>query len=269
VIRPPAVAGSFYPADPEKLGAELTRCLQGPVVQARKKATGIVVPHAGYIYSGPVAGILYRQVDLPKRFIILSPNHTGYGLPCSIMPEGEWETPLGQSRINCHLASRFMRNCPRLQSDTDAHRMEHSLEVQLPFLQYLKREFTFVPLTLSHLPLPVCLEIGRALAQTVKAASEPVLIIASSDMNHYENQEIAMRKDQMAIDRILELDPSGLYETVKKNGISMCGIIPTTVMLVVARELGAKKAELVKHATSGDVTGDYGSVVGYASLIVE
>ncbi|MBI1910113.1 MAG: AmmeMemoRadiSam system protein B [Deltaproteobacteria bacterium] len=266
MLRQPAVAGSFYPAERQKLEIELKRCL-APSPQ-KKQAIGIVSPHAGYHYSGTVAGQVYSQIELPQKMIILSPNHTGYGLPASIWPEGEWETPLGKAPVDVSLSLQWMKNCPLLQKDTAAHIAEHSLEVQIPFLQSLKRQFTFVPVTLSHLRYSDCHEIGRALAQTIQGTGKPVLIIASSDMNHYENQEITHKKDLEAIEKILALDPQGLYETVHKKSISMCGIIPTTVMLVAAKELGARKAELVQHATSGDVTHDYKSVVGYAGLII-
>jgi AmmeMemoRadiSam system protein B len=166
------------------------------------------------------------------------------------------------------LSQALMKNCPLLEEDLLAHHFEHSLEVQIPFLQYLKMRFTFVPVTLGSISYEQCREVGLALARTIKSFAEPVLMIASSDMNHYEKQAIAEEKDRLAINEILNLDPEGLYNRVKEKNISMCGIMPTTVMLVAAKELGAKKAELVKHATSGDVTGDYGSVVGYASLIV-
>ena len=265
-IRKPAVAGYFYPGEPDSLRKELERCLSAPPSQ--KKAIGIVSPHAGYIYSGAVAGEAYQRVELPNKFIILSPNHTGAGEPYSIMPEGEWATPLGSARIDEELAKKFMDHCPLLTEDAEAHRGEHSLEVQIPFLQYLKKDFRFVPVTLSYIPYKSCEEVGRALAKTIRETRERILVIASSDMNHYESQQVAEQKDFLAIEKIQAVDPEGLYEAVKKNGISMCGIIPTTIMLVAAKELGATKGELVRHATSGDVTGDYGSVVGYAGLII-
>lgn len=268
LIRKPAVAGTFYPADPKDLQRELTRCLAGPEVAKKRTAIGIVVPHAGYRYSGTVAGLLYRQLEIPRRVIILSPNHTGYGVPYSIMTQGGWETPLGVACIDEPLTDRLVKNCPLLKADWLAHQSEHSLEVQIPFLQRLKKDFQLVPVTLSFIPYEGCVEVGRALAKTVREAKEPLLIIASSDLNHYENQQVAEQKDQLAIDKIVALDPEGLYQTVRKEGVSMCGIIPTTVMLIAAKELGATQAELIQHATSGDVTGDYGSVVGYASLIV-
>lgn len=268
VARPAAVAGYFYPGNPITLKNELDRCLSHPP-EKKEKAIAVVVPHAGYKYSGGVAGEVYGRIAIPNRLIVLSPNHTGEGHPYALMSEGDWLTPLGAAKIDTELAQRFQKNCPRLQNDTAAHRTEHSLEVQLPFLQHLKKDFAFVPLTLGYLPYERCEEVGHALARTIRETSEPVLIVSSSDMNHYENQETTRIKDDLAITQIETLDPKGLYETVRDENISMCGIIPTTVALVAARELGAKKAKLIRHATSGDVTGDYKSVVGYAGLIID
>ncbi len=265
--RSPAVAGYFYPGEPEALRAELDRCLSKKH-PPKTKAIGIVVPHAGYKYSGAVAGEVYGQVEIPRKLVVLSPNHSGEGSPCAIMPEGAWLTPLGEAKIDAELASRFMANCPLLTEDAEAHRSEHSLEVQIPFLQRLNADFSFVPLTLSYIPFEKCAEVGRALARTIRETPDPVLIVASSDLNHYQDQATTEAKDFLAIRRIEALDPEGLYETVRKERISMCGIIPVTVALVAALELGAKKAELVRHATSGDVTGDYKAVVGYAGLVI-
>lgn len=267
-IRPPAVAGYFYPGEPIALQRELDRCLKR-APSAKSQALAIVVPHAGYKYSGAVAGEVYDRVQISDRVVILSPNHTGEGVPYSLMTEGSWRTPLGDARIDADLASRFQRNCPLLEEDAAAHQAEHSLEVQIPFLQRLKADFSFVPLTLSYVPFERCAEVGRALARTIRETSEPVLIVASSDLNHYQDQATTEAKDFAVIRRIEALDPPGLYETVRKERISMCGIIPVTVALVACLELGAKKAELVRHATSGDVTGDYKAVVGYAGIIIE
>jgi AmmeMemoRadiSam system protein B len=266
-LRNPAVAGHFYPGEPDQLRREIDRCLPKNDVP-KTKALGVVSPHAGYKYSGAVAGEVYARIEIPDRLIILSPNHTGEGLPYSIMPRGQWAMPFGKVPIDDALAERFMKHEGLLEEDEEAQRSEHALEVQLPFLQYLKKNFSFVPVTLSYINYEHCAQIGKALAQTIREAKEPVLIVASSDMNHYEEQQMTEAKDELAIDRIENLDPEGLYETVRKKRISMCGIIPVTVMLVAAIELGAKKAELIRHATSGDVTHDYGSVVGYAGMIV-
>lgn len=266
MIRKPAVAGHFYPGEPEQLRRELEHSIKSET--SKTSCLGAVVPHAGYKYSGSVAGEVYGQIDIPFRLVILAPNHTGEGVPYSIMPHGAWETPLGEARIDEALAASFMKHCPLLVDDVEAHHAEHSLEVQLPFLQYLKPDFSFVPVTLSYIPYERCAEIGHALARTLRETKERVLIVASSDMNHYEDQTTTETKDFLAIREIESVNPAGLYQAVRKNRISMCGVIPTTVMLVAARELGATKANLVRHATSGDVSGDRKSVVGYAGLIV-
>ena len=265
--RKPAVAGYFYPGEEDQLRRELDRCLVHKT-SAKKKAIGVVSPHAGYKYSGAVAGEVFGQIQIPARVIVLSPNHTGEGAACSLWSKGEWQTPLGAAKVDEELAARFLSNCPLLKEDTAAHRAEHSLEVQIPFLQFLKKDFQFVPLTLSYIPLEQCRAVGQALAKTIRESKTPVLMVASSDMNHFENQEITGKKDFLAIEQIQKLDAEGLYRTVRQNRISMCGIIPTTVMLFAAKELGATKGELIRHATSGDVTGDYGSVVGYAGLVI-
>ncbi|HSA58415.1 MAG TPA: AmmeMemoRadiSam system protein B [bacterium] len=266
-VRPPAVAGYFYPGEPLALELELDRCLK-QATSAKSHAIAVVVPHAGYKYSGAVAGEVYGRIKIPGRAVILSPNHTGEGVPYALMIEGAWRTPLGDARIDVDLAARFQKNCPLLEEDAAAHQAEHSLEVQIPFVQRLKPDFSFVPLTLSYIPFEKCSEVGRALARTIRETPEPVLIIASSDLNHYQDQATTEAKDFAAIRRIEALDPQGLYETVRRERISMCGIIPVTVALVAALELGAKKAELVRHATSGDVTGDHKAVVGYAGLVI-
>ncbi len=266
-IRQPAVAGTFYPADPKALRDQIASCLKP--TSTKITAKGIVVPHAGYIYSGSVAGQVYSQINIPDRLIILSPNHTGLGVPFSINNRGAWRLPMGNAQIDEKLADRLMKECPLLEVDTEAQMHEHSLEVQIPFLQFLKKDFRFVPITLGHLSLKQCEELGEALAQVIVQEKEPILIIASSDMNHYENQTITLEKDQWAIDKILTQDPKGLFDTVHSKKISMCGIIPTTVMLATCNKLKAKRTLLVDHKTSGDVSGDFEKVVGYAGLIIE
>ncbi len=186
----------------------------------------------------------------------------------AILTEGSFTTPLGEARIDAELAAELARACPLLREDGVAHEREHSLEVQLPFLQRTGADFRFVPVLLATDRYGEMEELGRAVAQVVKAQSEPVLVIASSDMNHYESDAITRVKDGRAIARILALDPRGLYDTVRGEGITMCGYAATVAMLVAARELGAKEATLVRYATSGDVTGDLDEVVGYAGIIV-
>ncbi len=230
--------------------------------------TGCVAPHAGYMYSGQVAGAVYSRLDLPQRCIVLCPNHTGKGQPLAIMSEGGWETPLGLASIDSDLADALKQRFPLLVEDSAAHRSEHAIEVQLPFLQARKPDFTFVPIALGTGNFEILAALGEAIAEVLKAQLEPVLMIASSDMNHYESDTVTRVKDHKAIERILTLDARGLFDVVMKEKISMCGFGPTVVMLTSARRLGATHAELVQYATSGDISGDREMVVGYAGIIV-
>lgn len=259
----------FYEAAPSALTAQVDDCFaQNARPAERERFIGAVVPHAGLVYSGHVAASFYAVADLPRRLIILCPNHTGAGHFAAINRDGAWRTPLGDAKIDEPLATALMARAPLLAEDARAHAREHSLEVQLPFLQRLLGDFTFVPICLGAHRYDYCDSIGRAIAETVRESSEPVGIIASSDLNHYEDQQTTLRKDQLAIDALLDLDAAELWRVVGENDVSMCGFIPATTMLIAAIELGATKARLIKHATSGDVNGDYGHVVGYASIIV-
>jgi len=264
--RAPAVAGRFYPARPEELRRELGNYVQP--VALRERVLGCVVPHAGIMYSGHVAGAVYSRLQPAACYIILCPNHTGYGSPLAIMSEGEWETPLGDVPIDAALAAELMKACPRLEEDAGAHRFEHSLEVQLPFLQVLQSDFRIVPIALGVGRYEPLEELGRAIAGVVKRAEARPLIVASSDLNHYEPDSVNRRKDHLAIDRIVALDPRGLYDTVHRENISMCGFGPAVAMLTAARALGATGGELVRYANSGDITGDRSQVVGYAGILV-
>jgi MEMO1 family protein len=267
--RPPAVAGSFYEATPDRLRTQLAACFApNPKPDKKERFIGAVVPHAGLMYSGHVAAAFYALADLPKRFVILCPNHTGAGHYAAINREGDWMTPLGSVNVDSALADALMQKARVLGEDWRAHAREHSLEVQLPFLQLLLGEFTFVPICLAAPRYDLCEEVGNAIADVVAAQSERIGILASSDLNHYENQQVTLKKDQRSIDQILALDPRGLWRVVDEEDISMCGFIPTTTMLIAAKKLGATRARLIKHATSGDINGDYGHVVGYASILV-
>jgi AmmeMemoRadiSam system protein B len=267
--RLPAVAGSFYEATPDGLRAQLAACFApNPKPATKERFIGAVVPHAGLMYSGHVAAAFYALADLPKRFIILCPNHTGFGHYAAINRQGDWRTPLGNVKIDAALADALMRNAGELADDWRAHAREHSLEVQLPFLQQLLGDFTFVPICLAAPRYDLCEEVGNAIADVVAAQSERVGILASSDLNHYQTQEVTLKKDQRALDQVLALDPRALWRVVEEEDISMCGFIPTTTMLIAAKKLGATGARLIKHATSGDINGDYGHVVGYASILV-
>ena len=270
-VRTPAVAGTFYEGSPDRLRAQVDSCFDagGPAPSQKERLIGAVVPHAGLMYSGHVAAALYELAALPKRFVILCPNHTGAGHYAAINREGVWRTPLGDVPIDAPLADALMKKTALLAEDTRAHAREHSLEVQLPFLQRLLGDFTFVPICLGAHRYEYAEEIGRAIADVLGGESEPVTILASSDLNHYEDQQTTLRKDQIAIDEVLRLDPKELWRVVGEYDVSMCGFIPTTTMLVAANALGAKSAKLVKHATSGDVNRDYSHVVGYASIAVQ
>ncbi|MCL5882368.1 MAG: AmmeMemoRadiSam system protein B [Actinobacteria bacterium] len=264
-VREAAVAGQFYPGSRAKL-ERAVKDLIGP--GPKHHALGVMVPHAGYMYSGRVAGDVTGDYNLPKTFVILGPNHTGLGPAASIMSAGVWRLPTGDVRIAHGLAEAIESHSQVLASDERAHLFEHSIEVQIPFLQYLVGDIEFVPISLMTTSNDTCRDIGLAIAAAIKAAPEPVLVVASSDMSHYESQVTAQEKDQMAIEKLLALDPEGLLRTVMENHISMCGVAPAAAMLYACRELGASDARLAKYETSGDVTGDYTQVVGYAGVIV-
>jgi AmmeMemoRadiSam system protein B len=237
-------------------------------VRAPVRAVGCIAPHAGYMYSGHVAGAVFAQVEIPRRCVVMCPNHTGVGRALAIMSEGSWETPLGDVPIDAELAAALKQRFPALQDDATAHRAEHAAEVELPFLQLRQRELTFVPIALGTGQFEVLEQLGLALADVIAAQKDPVLMVASSDMNHYESDAVTRVKDHRAIERILTLDARGLYDVVTQQNVTMCGFGPAVAMLTAARKLGAKSAELVKYATSGDVSGDRNMVVGYAGVVV-
>jgi len=265
-VRLPAVAGRFYPGGAEQLRAEVAEYTQ--VSGEKLAALGCIVPHAGYMYSGHVAGAVFARLELPRRYIILCPNHTGRGEPLAVMSEGRWETPLGEARVDGELASALKAAFPLLCEDAEAHRDEHALEVQLPFLQNLLPDFSFVPIAIGTSRYDVLEQLGVAIAAVLGGQNEPVLVVASSDMNHYDSDEITRIKDRRALDRILELDPRGLYDVVTKQQVTMCGFGPAIAMLTAAKQRGATSAQLIKYATSGDISGDRALVVGYAGVAV-
>ena len=267
MTRQPVVAGQFYPAQATKL-REMIRGMVDKTA-AKEDVIGLVSPHAGYPYSGPVAGAAISRVRFKDIFIILGPNHTGVGKPFSIMTEGTWETPLGPVEIDAELAGRILAGSRHLQADAKAHQFEHSIEVQVPFLQYFKKDVRIVPIILSYADAAAYKEIGREIAWAVKDSKKEAVIIASSDMTHYEPQESAQRKDEKAIEAILELNEDELLKRVSELNISMCGYAPTVALIAAARKLGATCAELVRYQTSGDTTGDYSAVVGYAGILIK
>jgi AmmeMemoRadiSam system protein B len=267
VIRKPVVAGQFYPSS----AAELRAMIKGMVNEAavREDAIGLVAPHAGYIYSGGVAGATISRVRLKDTVIIMGPNHTGMGRPFSIMAEGSWQTPLGEVKIDAELAAEMLAKSEYLEADERAHLFEHSIEVQLPFLQYFKPDIRLVPIIFGHPDGAVYKEIGREIASAVKEIGREAVIIASSDMSHYEPQASAQKKDQKAIEAMLALDEDELLQRVAEFNITMCGYAPAVSLIAAAKELGATGAELVSYQTSGDVSGDFSSVVGYAGIIIK
>jgi MEMO1 family protein len=266
MIRPPAVAGHFYSSNANELAHDVDGYLSADAKKTR--AIACVVPHAGYVYSGHVAGAVYSSLQVPARSILLGPRHYPGGEALAILSKGSWTTPLGDAKLDTALAAELKHAFPRLREDSVAHAREHSLEVQIPFLQRLVRDFRFVPIVLGTDRYPVLEELGHSIAKVVSAQKEPVLVVASSDMNHYESDAVTRVNDERAIARILALDPRGLYDTVRSEGITMCGFAATVAMLVAARDLGAKEAELVRYATSGDINGERDRVVGYAGIVI-
>ncbi|KMY65698.1 dioxygenase [Desulfocarbo indianensis] len=268
MLRHPVVADQFYPGDPGALRYMMDGFLKNRPAQPQK-ALAAVSPHAGYVYSGKVAGQVLGRLEIPGRVVVLGPNHRGMGADVAVMSQGHWLTPLGRVALDAELGSALKENCALVEEDSLAHQYEHSLEVQVPFLQALREDFMLTPLCLGRLGYEDCLQLGLGLARAIKAVAQPVLMVASTDMTHYESAQEAKAKDTKAIERILALDPKGLYDTVRGLGITMCGVLPTTVVLIAAKELGATQAELVAYTNSGEASGDYQQVVGYAGLIIK
>jgi AmmeMemoRadiSam system protein B len=264
MLRKAVFAGDWYPEDPRRLRAALESYIGEPARE--EDVVGVVAPHAGYMYSGHVAGAVFSQVRIPGSVVVLCVNHRGLGARAALMGSGHWETPLGSVPIHEALAQDIKKKIEFLEEDVAAHAREHSLEMQVPFLQYRNQGVRMVPICLQRLDYSECAALGQGLAEAIQGSSEPVLLVASTDMTHFESQKDATRQDMLAIERILEVDPRGLYETVTKHGISMCGVIPTTSVLCACQELGVAKGTLVRYATSGDVSGEYSSVVGYAGI---
>lgn len=270
LVRSPAVAGRFYPQQREALLHDLDEYLRPESGDEARfdSAVGCVVPHAGYMYSGHVAGAVYRLLPARSRYVILGPNHWARGASLAIVSQGSWLTPLGRAEVDTDLAGQICGRCPLLAEDSVAHEGEHSIEVQLPFLQRLSAALRFVPIAIAMANYDFLEQLGRAVADAIRVSMEPVLIVASSDLNHYEPDIITREKDDRAIAKILQLDPAGLLDVIRDEDISMCGYAPTIAMLTAAKALGAREARLVRHATSADTGGDIRSVVGYAGIIV-
>ncbi|MFH1422546.1 MAG: AmmeMemoRadiSam system protein B [Planctomycetota bacterium] len=267
-MRPAVVAGAFYPSS----ASELIKVIQRFIDKRAKKENIIAafVPHAGYVYSGRVAGAVFSHIVIPPKVIIVAPNHTGMGARISLFPEGSWEIPTGLVEIDSELNDMILKKCPLVKKDVSAHQREHSAEVQVPFLRYLRSDVKISVISIATHDYPKLDSIGVGLAQVVKeAGKENILLLASTDMTHFESHSTATEKDKLAIDKILALDAQGLLQTVTENDISMCGVGPSTAVLRAAVLLEASQARLIRYETSGDITADKSNVVGYAGIIVK
>jgi len=261
-------AGTWYDGTEKALRARLSKWITARSADDGETALGIVAPHAGYMYSGEVAASVYNIIKIPKTVLILNPNHRGIGAPLALYPNGNWETPLGNVPIDSELNSLLLKNCP-VTEDDKAHTYEHSGELQVPFLKFRRNDVSICAISISADEVETMQELGKGIAVSLKQFPRDALIVASSDLTHYEPQDAAEKKDKQAIAKIEALDPDGLWETVLRERITMCGVAPVSAMLFAAKELGAKSARLIKYRTSGDVTGDYDQVVGYGSLLIK
>ncbi len=267
MVRKPIVAGTFYPASSDVLRGRIESMVDKKAHP--EKMLGAVSPHAGYQFSGVVACEVFSKANITDTVIMLGPNHTGIGKPFALYAEGNWRTPFGDISVDQELSAALLKKSNLIEEDMTAHAGEHSLEVQLPIMQYFKPGFKIVPIVIGTAELKKCMEAAEAIAAVIKESGKDVLIVASSDMTHYESQDDAKKKDKIAIDAILRLDENLLLKNVGKYNITMCGYIPTVIMIAAVKALGATAARLVRYQTSGDITGDYSQVVGYAGIIVE
>jgi AmmeMemoRadiSam system protein B len=272
MIRPPAVAGQFYPETAAEVDAVLQTLI--PLSPSKRRAIAVICPHAGWTYSGGTAGFVYSQVEIPDRVILVGPNHHGVGSAYAVYGSGSWHTPAGDVPIAEPLAAELLDNCELLAEDLRAHGGEHSLEVQVPMLLHANPNVRIVPLLIAGGWSDAgerrnLREIGAAIAQTVQEFGKPVLLLASTDLNHYENQETSNIKDKLVLDAVVNLDEEALMDRVHDVEISMCGVASTYIVLHAAKKLGAKHAELLDYRTSGDVSGDFARVVGYGAVVIE
>ncbi|MFI5094732.1 MAG: AmmeMemoRadiSam system protein B [Candidatus Acidiferrum sp.] len=267
MLRLPAVSGRFYPSNPAELNALILQYTSADKHAKQARVKACLVPHAGYVYSGQVAGAVYARIALPKKILILGVRHYPRGENAAILSSGAWRTPLGDAPIDEPLAGALRAACPLLREDSAAHSAEHSLEVQIPFLQVLQPGFTFAPIALGTVRFEDLVTVGEAIGRVLAASSEEILLLTTSDLNHYEDDATTRVKDGKAIERILALDARGLYDTCRKEAVSMCGLGPTVAMLTALKGLGGAQAELACYATSGDISGDFSAVVGYAGML--
>jgi AmmeMemoRadiSam system protein B len=276
-IRRPTQAGAFYEGDAEALRAQIRNCFlhrlgPGKLPKVRdgklSSVVGLVCPHAGYMYSGPVAANAYYELAAdgkPETVIVLGPNHTGYGSGLAVMNEGFWRTPLGDVEINGEAADDLVRKARIVDVDETAHRFEHSIEVQLPFLQYLYGDsFRLVPVCFQMQDLDSAVEVGRALVEVMDGRN--AVLVASSDMTHYEPQKTAARKDLDALRAVEALEVNRFYSILQAENVTACGYGPIAAVMTAAKGLMVESAKLLRYQTSGDITGDQSNVVGYAAV---
>lgn len=266
MLRKPVVAGQFYPQTAESLNKMLSKLVD--LDSEKQDCKGIIMPHAGYIYSGYVAGATISKVTVKQTAVILGTNHTGLGEPFSIITSGNWMTPLGEVKIDAEIAEAVLKASSFLKEDPRTHLNEHSIEVEIPFLQYCKKEVKIVPIVISSAGIKEYQLLGDEISAGFKKVGRAALFVASTDLTHYESKDDAAEKDRLVIDAILNLDEEKLFQVVEENNISMCGAAPVCVFLRLCKNLGAQKAGLVKYQTSGDISGDYSSVVGYAGMVI-
>lgn len=266
--RKPAVSGQFYSGSPQRLKEDLRQLTRKASQQI--EAVACILPHAGYMYSGSIAGTTLAHLVVKHTAVLLGPNHTGYGLPFSIMSSGEWETPIGNVPIHTRLAQSILQKSRYLQEDASAHIHEHSLEVQIPFLKYLQTDIKIVPIVVIEDTLSTYQHIAGNIVDGIKELkiASDTIIIASSDMTHYEPDHSAQQKDKKAIECIQELDEKSLIENVARLNITLCGLAPIVITIIAAKLLGATQGKLIRYATSADVTKDFSSVVGYAGMVI-
>jgi MEMO1 family protein len=267
MVRLPAVAGRFYPSDPAELSAQIRECLAAVNSSTVRDAKACLVPHAGLMFSGHVAGAVFSSIHIPNKVVILGVRHRPPGSPAAIISDGAFRTPLADAEIDNELAQKFRAVCPLLTEDALAHSKEHSLEVEIPFLQILNPDFRFVPIALGTAHFETLVNIGEAIGAVLAAENDEVLLVTSSDLNHYEDDATTRVKDAKAIEQLLKMDARGLYDVCRNEEISMCGLGPAVAMLAALQVWKACKAELIRHATSADRSGDPSAVVGYAGMV--
>jgi AmmeMemoRadiSam system protein B len=266
MVRKPVVSGKFYPASAQ----ELKKLLKGFVPEETKKmlARAVILPHAGYIYSGKVAAVTVNKILKQKRVIILGPKHTDEGLDYALWPKGAWDTPLGEVKIDEELAEKILAKGNYIKADYLAHGLEHSIEVELPFLLHFFGEFKFIPIACQVAEVSVYQQVATQIYEGIKLLKDEILLVASTDMTHYEPDATARKKDRAALEYIVNLDEEGLLNKVLKENITMCGVAPVAILISLVKQLGVKKTQVALYETSANASGDYNSVVGYAGVII-